>query len=62
MPVLITDWDSRKRRPIVIYGVACTRCGVGKKSDEPTVPPGWEEAENPNADGRIVTLCPDCQD
>jgi len=62
MPVLINDWDSTKGRPVTTYGVCCTRCGLGKKSGEPTAPEGWEEAKTPNADGRFVTLCPDCRD
>lgn len=59
MPVLVNDWDSKRRRPIVAYAVTCTRCGKAEKADTPAVPKGWEEAMAP-VDGRFPAACPDC--
>ena len=60
MPVLINDWDSRKGRPTVVWGVKCARCGRAEKNETPATPKGWEEAKTPNADGRMLAQCPDC--
>ena len=60
MPTLINDWDSTKRQAVVVWAVTCATCGRVEKSDAPDTPKGWEEDKAPNADGRTLARCPDC--
>ena len=59
MPVLINDWDDKKKQPTTVYGTSCRRCGLGVKHEAPSTPDGWGKTQ---ADGRAVDLCPECKD